>query len=509
MRVRRRGTGRRLGEGRRQAGLAVAEREPPSQRWPGAPDRCATTAVGHGVGAGWHDGVVPDRLSALDASFLYLEQPTTAMHVGTVMVFEPPHEGFDHAELVTLVAGRIAYAPRYRQRVRTVPGRLANPVWVDDEDFDVNYHVRRSALPSPGTQEQAADFVARVQSRRLDRARPLWEVYLVEGLQDGRFAIVTKTHQALVDGVHALDIAQVILEESPEPAEPPVDTWRPAPEPTDAEPARRCGGGRRAQPRHGARHPARRGRRRAGDGRTGLRSGSAASPRRPPARPPARRRPARSTSTSASSGATRWSRPPRRPPRGAGPARSTGPRPAVGQRRGARHRGRRAAHLAAGSRRVRGAGDGGPRARAGQRAGGRRRGRRRGTGGVRGARGRGGRSRRPVGRRGTRRQPGRGVRRRPAGRRGEPVRAAAPDRLRDAGARRGRWRGGGAGPRRARRLRAAHPALHGCPRRQRRVAAAVQPDRDQRAGPAAAAVRRTRRACSPRTRWCRWPRARP
>lgn len=176
-----------------------------------------------------------DRLSPLDASFLYLEEPTTPMHVGSVGIFQPPEDGFDHDRLVTLIAERIAYVPRYRQRVRWVPGWLANPVWVDDERFDLTYHVRRSALPRPGTDQQLADFVARIQSRRLDRSRPLWEVYLVEGLHDGRFAIVTKTHQAMVDGVAAVDIGQVILDTDPDPSEAPPDTWRPAREPTWAE----------------------------------------------------------------------------------------------------------------------------------------------------------------------------------------------------------------------------------------------------------------------------------
>src|SRR6478609_1295289 len=108
------------------------------------------------------------------------------MHVGSVMVFQPPDEGFDYDRLVRLVSTRIAYVPRYRQRVREVPGHLANPVWVDDEDFDVTYHVRRSALPRPGSDEQLEEFVARIQPRPLDRNRPLWEVYLVEGVAEGR-----------------------------------------------------------------------------------------------------------------------------------------------------------------------------------------------------------------------------------------------------------------------------------------------------------------------------------
>ncbi|MDQ1665794.1 MAG: diacylglycerol O-acyltransferase / wax synthase [Actinomycetota bacterium] len=173
-----------------------------------------------------------DRLSPLDVSFLYFEEPTTPMHVGGVAVFQAPEDGFDYDRLVGLINDRIAFVPRYRQRIRWVPGRLANPVWVDDENFDINYHVRRSALPPPGTDAQLRDFVARVQSRPLDRSRPLWETYLVEGLSDDRFAIITKTHHAMVDGVGAVDIGQVILDTSPEPADTPEDTWRPAPEPS-------------------------------------------------------------------------------------------------------------------------------------------------------------------------------------------------------------------------------------------------------------------------------------
>ena len=178
---------------------------------------------------------VPDRLSPLDVSFLYFEEPTTPMHVGGVAIFEAPASGFDHDRLVRLISARIAFVPRYRQRVRWVPGRLANPVWVDDEHFDVSYHVRRSALPRPGSDAQLAELVARVQSRPLDRSRPLWEMYLVEGLADDRFAIITKTHHAMVDGIGAVDIGQVILDTSPDARERPADTWRPTPEPSWAE----------------------------------------------------------------------------------------------------------------------------------------------------------------------------------------------------------------------------------------------------------------------------------
>ncbi|MFI7586676.1 wax ester/triacylglycerol synthase family O-acyltransferase [Spongisporangium articulatum] len=168
-----------------------------------------------------------DRLSTADVSFLYLEQPTTAMHVGTVMVFRTPDGGLDVERLMRHIGSRIVYVPRYRQRVKQVPGRLANPVWVDDDQFDLSYHVRRSALPRPGDDEQLADLVARLQSRPLDRRRPLWEVYVVEGLSDGRFALVSKVHQALVDGESTVDIGQVVLDSVPD-VEPVAELpWAP------------------------------------------------------------------------------------------------------------------------------------------------------------------------------------------------------------------------------------------------------------------------------------------
>jgi diacylglycerol O-acyltransferase len=170
---------------------------------------------------------VVDRLSSLDVSFLYMETRTTAMHVGGVTVFQPPATGFDYDRLVELIAQRIALVPRYRQRVRFVPGRIANPVWVDDEDFDVTYHVRRSALPRPGTDAQLRELVGRLMSRQLDRSRPLWEIYLVEGLEGGRVGIITKTHHALVDGVSAVDIGTVLLDVTPEPRDVGPDDWKP------------------------------------------------------------------------------------------------------------------------------------------------------------------------------------------------------------------------------------------------------------------------------------------
>ena len=178
---------------------------------------------------------MPPRLSALDASFLYMEEASTPMHVGAVSIFRRPKAGFDYDRLVELIEQRIALVPRYRQKVRHVPGNLARPVWVDDPDFDVAYHVRRSALPKPGSDEQLTELVARLMSRPLDHARPLWEMYLVEGLARGRTAVLTKTHQAMVDGISAIDIGQVILDVSPEPRVAVEELWMPRNEPTDIE----------------------------------------------------------------------------------------------------------------------------------------------------------------------------------------------------------------------------------------------------------------------------------
>lgn len=172
-----------------------------------------------------------ERLSPLDMSFLYLESATTAMHVGSVQLFDPPPGGVDFDALLRHVGERVTRLPRYRQRIRFVPGRLANPVWVDDAEFDLAYHVRRSALPRPGSIDQLNELVGRIQSRRLDRNRPLWELYLVEGLADGRFAILTKTHHAMADGAAAVNIGTALLDPSPEPLPTPAAAYRPGREP--------------------------------------------------------------------------------------------------------------------------------------------------------------------------------------------------------------------------------------------------------------------------------------
>jgi len=168
-----------------------------------------------------------ERLRPDDLAFLVTESASTPMHNATLEVFEPPPDGFDYDRLVGLIGDRIAFVPRYRQRIRTVPGYLASPVWVDDDDFDLTYHVRRSALPRPGSMNQLRELTARIVSRQLDRHRPLWEVYLIEGLEHGRFAILSKSHQVLVDGVSTVDLGQVILDVDPEPRGTVHDDWRP------------------------------------------------------------------------------------------------------------------------------------------------------------------------------------------------------------------------------------------------------------------------------------------
>jgi diacylglycerol O-acyltransferase len=168
-----------------------------------------------------------ERLRARDLVFLTAETPSAPRHNATVEVFDPGTSGLDHEMLTRLIGDRIAFVPRYRQRVRWVPGHVANPVWVDDPHFDLAYHVRRSALPRPGSLEQLCDLVGRIISRPLDRQRPLWEVYFVEGLEGDRVAVLTKAHQALVDGAQVVDLAQVLLDRTPEQRELGSDGWRP------------------------------------------------------------------------------------------------------------------------------------------------------------------------------------------------------------------------------------------------------------------------------------------
>jgi diacylglycerol O-acyltransferase / wax synthase len=175
-----------------------------------------------------------DRLTGLDASFLHLEDGPAHMHVASTMVFEgptPPYEEFrDH------IASRLHLVPRFRQKVRFVPFGQGRPIWVDDPQFNIEYHVRHTALPEPGGEQQLRTLAARLFSQRLDRTKPVWEIWLVDGLARGRFAIVAKSHHCLVDGVSGMDITTVLFDAQPEPpALPEPEPWVARPEPTDAE----------------------------------------------------------------------------------------------------------------------------------------------------------------------------------------------------------------------------------------------------------------------------------
>ena len=173
------------------------------------------------------------RLSASDASFYHLENSSTPMYVGSLSVVRKPRSGLSYETLLATVEARLPQIPRYRQKVREVALGLARPVWIDDRDFDITYHIRRSALPSPGSDAQLHELIARLGSRPLDKSRPLWEMYLIEGLARNRIAIYTKTHQSLVNGMTALEIGHVIADRTQKPPEFGEDIWIPAREPSD------------------------------------------------------------------------------------------------------------------------------------------------------------------------------------------------------------------------------------------------------------------------------------
>ena len=176
----------------------------------------------------------PNRLTGLDSSFLHLEQEGAHMHVASTMVFEGPAPAYE--DFCDHVVSRLHLVPRFRQRLRFVPYGQGRPVWVDDPHFNIGYHIRHTGLAPPGSDEQLRTLAARLFSQRLDRSKPLWEMWLIDGLEGGRFALVGKSHHALVDGVSGVDISTVLFDAS---ADPPEQTerrqWVPSPEPSDAQ----------------------------------------------------------------------------------------------------------------------------------------------------------------------------------------------------------------------------------------------------------------------------------
>ena len=179
-----------------------------------------------------------DRLTSIDASFLANETSTSHMHIGGVTIFEGPPPSYD--DLLAHIDSRLHLVPRYRQKLATPPVETGRPFWVDDPQFNLGYHLRHSALPAPGDEDQLRRMAARVFSQQLDRTKPLWELWLVEGLKKKRFALITKTHHALVDGISGVDIATVLFDVKPVPeATSAPREWIPSPEPSPASLAAR------------------------------------------------------------------------------------------------------------------------------------------------------------------------------------------------------------------------------------------------------------------------------
>jgi diacylglycerol O-acyltransferase len=174
----------------------------------------------------------PDRLSPLDTSFLHIEDDVSHMHIASVGIFEGPPPPFE--DVVAMVDAKLDLVPRYRQRVKWVPFELGRPVWVDDPHFNIEYHLRHTALPAPGGERELRKLVGRVMAQQLDRSRPLWEIWVVEGLEDGRWSMLAKTHHAMVDGVSGTDLLAVIMDLSPETHRPErTHEWEPEPAPSN------------------------------------------------------------------------------------------------------------------------------------------------------------------------------------------------------------------------------------------------------------------------------------
>jgi diacylglycerol O-acyltransferase / wax synthase len=173
------------------------------------------------------------QLSPQDASFLHIEDDVNHMHIGSVGLFEGPPPS--RQEMCQAVESKLHLVPRYRQKVRFPPLRLGPPAWVDDSHFNLDYHVRRTALPAPGGEDELRTLVGRVMSQQLDRAKPLWEMWIAEGMGGGRWAMVTKLHHCMVDGVSATELLSVLLDAEREPTRAPAPRWTPDPEPSAGE----------------------------------------------------------------------------------------------------------------------------------------------------------------------------------------------------------------------------------------------------------------------------------
>ncbi|MDP9430974.1 MAG: wax ester/triacylglycerol synthase family O-acyltransferase [Actinomycetota bacterium] len=174
-----------------------------------------------------------DRLSPTDAGFYYAESEDTPLHVGSVAVFEGPAPSY--GDVVRLLLSKLPLVPRYRQRVRRVPMDLGRPLWVDDPHFQILYHVRHTAVPSPGGEEQLRNLAGRVLGQRLDLAKPLWELWLVEGLEDGRWALISKVHHCMVDGVAGTDLMQLMFDLAPDAAPGEPQDWMPQRSPSSLQ----------------------------------------------------------------------------------------------------------------------------------------------------------------------------------------------------------------------------------------------------------------------------------
>jgi WS/DGAT/MGAT family acyltransferase len=170
-----------------------------------------------------------ERLTPLAAAFLEAEDadPTASLAIGSFAIFEGPAPDFE--EFVEAITGRLPLIPRYRQKLRTVPFALATPAWVDDPRFDLRWHIRNTALPAPGGPAEIGRLMSRVMTRRMDRNRPLWEYWFCEGLADGRWALLSKLHHSMVDGVSGTDLYRLILDPTPEPGAAVPDDWEPEP----------------------------------------------------------------------------------------------------------------------------------------------------------------------------------------------------------------------------------------------------------------------------------------